>query len=73
MVKNLPCNVGDKSSSPGQGTKDPTCQWATNSAQSGAHGPQLKSPFRTDFWILWEKARVGCFERTASKHVYYLW
>ena len=26
----------------------------------------------TDFWTLWEKARVGCFERTASKHVYYL-
>ena len=24
-----------------------------------------------DFWTLWEKARVGCFERTASKHVYY--
>ena len=23
-------------------------------------------------WTLWEKARVGCFERTASKHVYYL-
>ena len=22
--------------------------------------------------ILWEKARVGCFKRTASKHVYYL-
>ena len=21
---------------------------------------------------LWEKARVGCFERTASKHIYYL-
>ena len=21
---------------------------------------------------LWEKARVGCFQRTASKHVYYL-
>ena len=21
---------------------------------------------------LWEKARVGCFERTAWKHVYYL-
>ena len=21
---------------------------------------------------LWEKARVGCLERTASKHVYYL-
>ena len=29
--------------------------------------------YRTDFWTLWEKARVGCFERTASKHVYYLW
>ena len=26
----------------------------------------------TDFWTLWEKERVGCFERTASKHVYYL-
>ena len=29
--------------------------------------------YRTDFWTLWEKARVGCFERTALKHVYYLW
>ena len=28
--------------------------------------------YRTDFWTLWEKARVGCFERTASKHIYYL-
>ena len=28
---------------------------------------------RTDFWTLWEKARVGCFKRTASKHIYYLW
>ena len=27
---------------------------------------------RTDFGTLCEKARVGCFERTASKHVYYL-
>ena len=27
--------------------------------------------YRTDFWTLWERARVGCFERTASKHVYY--
>ena len=27
--------------------------------------------YRTDFWTLWEKARVGCFERTASEHVYY--
>ena len=28
--------------------------------------------YRTDFWTLWEKARVECFKRTASKHVYYL-
>ena len=28
--------------------------------------------YRTDFWTLGEKARVGCFERTALKHVYYL-
>ena len=28
--------------------------------------------YRTDFWTLWEKARVGCSERIASKHVYYL-
>ena len=28
--------------------------------------------YRTDFWILWEKVRVGCFERIALKYVYYL-
>ena len=28
--------------------------------------------YRTDFWTLWEKARVGCFKRTASNRVYYL-
>ena len=28
--------------------------------------------YRTDFWTLWEKARVRCFKRTSSKHVYYL-
>ena len=28
--------------------------------------------YKTVFWTLWEKARVGCFKRTASKHVYYL-
>ena len=28
--------------------------------------------YRTAFWTLWEKARVGCFKRTASKHVHYL-
>ena len=27
--------------------------------------------YRTDFWTLWEKVRVGWSERTASKHVYY--
>ena len=26
--------------------------------------------YRTDFWTLWEKARVGCFERIALKQVY---
>ena len=28
--------------------------------------------YKTDFWTLWEKAREGCFERTAPKHVCYL-
>ena len=28
--------------------------------------------YGTDFWTLWEKARVGCFKRTALKHVYHL-
>ena len=33
---------------------------------------QCTSPmYRTDLWTLWEKVRVGCLERTASKHVYY--
>ena len=27
--------------------------------------------YRTDFWTLWEKARVGRSERIALKHVYY--
>ena len=27
--------------------------------------------YRTDFWTLWEKARVGCSERIALKHIYY--
>ena len=26
---------------------------------------------RTDFWTLWEKVRVGRFERIALKHVHY--
>ena len=28
--------------------------------------------YGTDFWTLWERMRVGCFKRTASKPVYYL-
>ena len=28
--------------------------------------------YRIEFGTLWEKARVGCFERTALKRVYYL-
>ena len=28
--------------------------------------------YRTDFWTLWEKARVGWFKRSALKRVYYL-
>ena len=27
--------------------------------------------YRTDFWTLWEKARVGCSERIALKQIYY--
>ena len=27
--------------------------------------------YRTDFWTLWEKARVGCSERIALEQVYY--
>ena len=27
--------------------------------------------YRTDFWTLWEKARVGCSETTALNQVYY--
>ena len=28
--------------------------------------------YRTDFWTLWEKARVECLKRTALQHVYNL-
>ena len=27
--------------------------------------------YRTEFWTLWEKARVGCSEGIALKQVYY--
>jgi len=26
---------------------------------------------KEQFWTLWEKARVGLFERIALKHIYY--
>ena len=29
------------------------------------YAKQETQMYRTDFWTLWEKARVGCFERTA--------
>ena len=46
-------------------------------SKDGNDNPKCKTEketqmYRTDFWTLWEKARVGCFKRTASKHVYYL-
>ena len=42
---------------------------------AGSYGSSNSSflrNFHTEFWTLWEKARVECFERTALKHVYYL-
>ena len=45
--------------------------------KDGSNSPICKTEketqmYRTVFWTLWEKERVGCFERTVSKHVYYL-
>ena len=34
-------------------------------------GQKKTQIYKTDFWILWEKVRVGCSERTALKQVYY--
>ena len=44
--------------------------------KDGNHNPICKTEketqmYKTDFWTLWEKARVRGSERTASKHVYY--
>ena len=44
--------------------------------KDGTDNPKCKTEkmtqmYRTDFWTLWEKARVGCSERTALKQVYY--
>ena len=43
------------------GNDDPICKTAK----------ETQMILRTDFWTLWEKARVGWFERIALKHVYY--
>ena len=55
------------------------CSWFKMllSKKDGNDNPTCKTEketqmYRTDLWTLWEKARVGGFERTASKHVYYL-
>ena len=42
------------------GNDSPTCKTAKETQM-----------YRTNFWSLWEKARVGWSERTALKHVYY--
>ena len=46
--------------------------------KNGSNNPMCKTEkgthmYRTDFWILGEKVRVGCFERTTLKQVYYQW
>ena len=42
------------------GNDDPICETAKET--------QIE---KTDFWTLWEKAKVGWFERITLKHVYY--
>ena len=42
------------------GNDDPICETAKETHM-----------YRTVFWTLWEKVRVGWFERMALKHVYY--
>ena len=46
--------------------------WYQSSLQGKYYQLALLKTNFIDFWTLWEKARVGCFKRTASKHVYYL-
>ena len=43
--------------------------------KDGSDNPMCKTEkevqmYKTDFWTLWEKARVGCSERMALKQVY---
>ena len=49
--------------------KEPACSFSV--LHIGLSLPQETQMYRTDFWTLWEKVRVGCFERTALKHIYY--
>ena len=42
------------------GNNNPVCETAKETQM-----------YRTVFWTLWERARVGWFGRTALKHVYY--
>ena len=40
--------------------------WTASIAKFHTHRKVIFTQmYRTDFWTLWEKARVGCFERTA--------
>ena len=41
-------------------TDDPICETAKETQM-----------YRTAFWTLWEKARVGWFEKIVLKHLYY--
>ena len=34
-------------------------------------GSKRNTDLKNRFWTMWEKARVGGFERIALKHVYY--
>ena len=87
VVKNPPADAGDirdPSSIPGlgrslgEGHGDPfqySClenpmnrgAWRATAHRVAQSQTQLKR-----LSTLWEKARVGCFNRTASKHIYYL-
>ena len=49
-----------------------TCQCSFNIYFSYNEQGQSLYFFVCMYWTLWENARVGCFKRTASKHVYYL-
>ena len=70
VVKFSPSNAGGAGSILGQQTKILHVSQSKN--QNIKQTVEETQMYRTDFWTLWEKARVGCFKRTASKHVYYL-